>query len=385
MNIKKDVILWAIERAGYDYSSFSIKYPDLVKYIDNAEEMTVSQLKRISEVTFTPLGYFFLEEPPDDKINITIYDSKNKKTDKISIHLRQLIYSFQYKQGWLSDYSKHNGYDSFSNYIGKLSKYNNNSKKINDLIVNDIANELHKILDTYEYGLSMSTKKSFLYFCDNFWNSVKHKFPYIFSTNIVENNKKRRISLNECIGMTLIDEYAPIIFINSEACESIKMFVAAYSIVHILLNVSASYALPYLIPPKYKNEILCYKSTIEYFIPKLDFENKWSEFNGNFKDLSEYYKVSEIIVAIRAFEMNKISRKEYKNFYKTYLEDKPKRSKKKHKDMSYEFLVNYLGNKFVSEVMIALMEQDINYREACKLLDIDYVQLEYIIREHFKQ
>lgn len=70
MNVNVNMLTWAIARAGYDLQDFAIKVPSILDWIHGEKKPTVRQLEEFSKKVYLPFGYFFLPEPPQEKLPI---------------------------------------------------------------------------------------------------------------------------------------------------------------------------------------------------------------------------------------------------------------------------------------------------------------------------
>ena len=65
VNIKSNILVWAIERAGYDLKAFleKKKNSNVAKWIEGTKTPTVKQLQQFSKQVYIPFGYLLLNEP----------------------------------------------------------------------------------------------------------------------------------------------------------------------------------------------------------------------------------------------------------------------------------------------------------------------------------
>ena len=61
---------WASERSGVDADELHRKFPKLLEWEAGDQSPTLKQLEGFARATRTPVGYFFLSEPPDDEVPI---------------------------------------------------------------------------------------------------------------------------------------------------------------------------------------------------------------------------------------------------------------------------------------------------------------------------
>jgi transcriptional regulator with XRE-family HTH domain len=68
--VKPNLIRWARERAGLTPGAMVKSFPKYESWERGETTPTLRQLEKLAKKTFTPLGYFFLAAPPEDKLPI---------------------------------------------------------------------------------------------------------------------------------------------------------------------------------------------------------------------------------------------------------------------------------------------------------------------------
>lgn len=79
VDIKPNLLSWARERAGKDLYSLERSFPKLADWESGRVKPTLKQIERFAKATYTPVGYFFLEEPPVEKIPIPDFPDSAKR------------------------------------------------------------------------------------------------------------------------------------------------------------------------------------------------------------------------------------------------------------------------------------------------------------------
>lgn len=67
--VKSDLISWARERSGLTINALVKRFPKFRDW-ERGEAITLRQLEALAKTTSTPLGYFFLPKPPEEKLPI---------------------------------------------------------------------------------------------------------------------------------------------------------------------------------------------------------------------------------------------------------------------------------------------------------------------------
>src|SRR5437588_11281946 len=69
-NVKGELLTWARERAGLTSDELSTRFPKLKLWERDESKPTFKQLESFARVTHTPIGYLFLQAPPDEPLPI---------------------------------------------------------------------------------------------------------------------------------------------------------------------------------------------------------------------------------------------------------------------------------------------------------------------------
>ncbi|RKX72371.1 DNA-binding protein, partial [candidate division TA06 bacterium] len=184
--------------------------------------------------------------------------------------------------------------------------------------------------------------------------------------SIVGNNTSRKIEVDECRGFVLVDKYVPFLFVNSGDAKAAQMFTIAHEIAHILIGRSAGFDLADLLPYNEKTEVLCNKVAAEFLVPAKRLKLEWNSMGKNFQILAKQFKVSELVIARRAYDLKLINKNEFFDFYNKYLKT-VKRSKKSWGGNFYKTQKRRLGDLFPFYLSRALQENRLLYRDAWNL------------------
>ncbi len=70
VDVKPALLRWAWERTGRDLAAFADRFPHLEAWSRGEASPTLKQLGSFAKATYTPIGYLFLSEPPEERIPI---------------------------------------------------------------------------------------------------------------------------------------------------------------------------------------------------------------------------------------------------------------------------------------------------------------------------
>jgi len=328
--------------------------PNVQKWLNSSSKPTVKQLETFTRKVNVPFGYMFLNEPPKEQIDIPFFRSGKNHTDKISLNLYDAVNIVKKRQSWISDYLREEGYPSLE-WVGKFTA--NDSVKSIDTDIRktlDLPSDWAKSHRRMDEAVNELTAK------------VEEAGVFINFSGVVGNNNKRKISVDECRGFVLIDEYAPFMFVNSSDAKSAQLFTIIHELVHIWLGVSAGFDNKNLLPANDPIERLCDQVAAEFLVPEQDLMAAWEKGNKNFKQLNRLFKVSPIVIARRALDLKLIDKKEYFAFYNQYIKGFTNRKKGSGGDF-YATTKKRVSLRFANFVNSAVNQNKLLYKDAYKL------------------
>lgn len=374
-NINVEIIKWAIIRAGNDLDEFYISNPKVKDWVEGNKYPTIKQLENFSKKVHVPFGYMFLEKPPIEKIPIPFFRTGKGKVDKVSLNVYDTIQILQERQDWLVEYLTNLGYDDLD-FVGKYHVDTPYQTIVQDIkqtlcLSNDWASKFY----TWKDALNHLT------------HQIEEAGIIVTFNGIVENNTKRRIDPKECRGFVLVNRKAPFLFINSQDTKAAQMFTIIHELAHIWLGETAGFDNQQMLPANVPIELLCDKIAAEFLVPARYFNIKWIEHDGNFKSLSRIFKVSPIVIARRALDLNLINKATFFSFYNQYinnLNQKKTDSKSAGGDF-YATAKKRISLRFANYINSAVNENTLLYRDAYKLTSLKGDTYTKFVNEHLYQ
>lgn len=355
VDVNADMFIWAITRAGKDFNEVSGKVPNLQKWMDGEKKPTVKQLQDFSRKVYLPFGYFFLAEPPEEKLPIPYFRSDGSTTTKVHINVYDSILLMQQRQEWLKEYLRENSFDNLP-FVGRFKDENNVG-----IIVDDIRRTL---------GLQENWASGF----DRWQDALNHLTDQIEDAGIitvfngvVENNGTRKIPIESCRGFVLVDNIAPFMFINNSDSKAAQMLTVVHELAHIWTGKSAGFDFRQLQPAQDSNEILCDKIAAEFLVPERTFNEVWQR-NQSIKDTARFFKVSRIVIARRALDTGKLTKTQFFQFYNEYIAGEIR--KKSSGGDFYATTRKRLSITFAAHINNAVRSGQLLYRDAYKLTSL---------------
>lgn len=77
--VKPEMIAWAVYRSQLPLDDLEAEFPKLDDWQSGDSVPTMRELERLAQKTMTPLGYFFLAEPPDKSLSIPDFRTRGDR------------------------------------------------------------------------------------------------------------------------------------------------------------------------------------------------------------------------------------------------------------------------------------------------------------------
>lgn len=360
VDVSPDILEWAIQRSGKDKNRLMEQLPHLSKWLEGTKKPTLKQLEEFAKQVYVPFGYLFLTEPPKEEFPIPFF-RKQRIASPISLHVYDTILLLQSRQAWLREYLIELGHEPLP-FVGKY-------KNSND--VSAIVADMRKTLELPEEWASK--KRNWEEAQKHLVKRIEEKGMIVVFNSVVGNHTHRPIPVEECRGFVLIDDYAPFLFIHSGDYKAAQIFTIVHELAHIWVGASAGFVNENLLPAEEELEKLCDRVAAEFLVPEKNFFEAWNEKPYDYKGLQRQFKVSELVIARRALDTKKISKKEFNDFYNSYV----KRYQENKQKLSsggnfYDMMKKRVSLTFARYVWNAVRSGQLLYRDAFNLTGLKY-------------
>lgn len=306
ININNNMLFWAVERSGDSVANYAEKNAKFRSWLDGTQKPTLNELQKFAQRFYVPLGYLFLPTPPKEADIIPLFRASNNK--KISLNIRDMIREMEDRQDWLSGYLRDQGFDKLD-YVGI---YHENA------IANNISNKIRELLHlSVNWAFEHKTVEEAL---NDLTRRVEDKGAIVCFNSVVGFNTSRPISVAECRGFTLVDEYAPFIFINSKDAKSAQIFTLIHEFAHILTGYSAGIGTEDIARTS-TPERLCDQVAAILLVDEELLKEEWNKIGENYKILSKRFKVSRFVIARRLKDIGLISERHYFALYNEWMDE----------------------------------------------------------------
>jgi len=194
----------------------------------------------------------------------------------------------------------------------------------------------------------------------------------VVSNGVVGNNTRRKLDPGEFRGFVLVDDYAPLVFVNGADGKAAQMFTLAHELAHVFFGSSAAFDLREMQPADDPTEQACNRVAAEFLIPERELRQVWPSAHNDqepFQTIASQFKVSVLVAARRALDLNLIDKNAFLDFYRDYLRDERRRAGGRTEGGG-DFYANQnmrVGRRFASAVARAAKEGKLLYSEAFHL------------------
>ena len=362
ITLQPDVLRWARERAKLQPEELArkmgVKRHERVLEWERDGVISVAQVDKLAKCTYTPLGFLYSKEPPDERLPIADFRTR-EGTPPPSPDLLDTVYLMQRRQAWMRDELIKDGVEP----LGFVGAYGLDSQP------RHVASAMREALQlTDGWADTQSTWREALRLIQDRLDATG---VLVCFNGVVGNNSRRKLAPNEFQGFALADEYAPLVFVNSTDFKAAQMFTLAHELAHLFIAQSGVSTFEALQPVSNETEEFCDKAAAEFLVPEEELRVFWphaERANSPYQAIAHRFKVSSVIAARRALDLNLINTDMFFNIYK---------------QSANEWLVNQqsetgggnfwntqkwrVGPRFAAAIARAVKEGRLLYREAYNL------------------
>jgi Zn-dependent peptidase ImmA (M78 family) len=294
-DVEPRLLEWAAERSGKDPEDLANRFPRLDDWVNGDLRPTFRQLEHFGRATHTPVGYFFLKEPPHEQLPVPDFRTLPQGvSDRPSPNLLDTIYLCEQRQDW---------YRSFriASQGGPLGFVGSAE------LGSDPAQTAAAIQETINFSLevrreSVSWREAFSAFREH----VEDAGILVMVSGVVGSNTHRKLEVEEFRGFALVDRTAPVIFVNGADTQAAQIFTLAHELAHVWLGQAAVSNLR-LDAREVDGDVerWCNAVASELLVPLASLLNDFSptaSLPDELQRLARKYRVSTLVVLKRVFD-----------------------------------------------------------------------------------
>lgn len=305
VQVEPGLLHWARERASLSPVELARKIG--VSRVDRVEgwletgELPLKKLEAIAEKTHVPLGYLFLEQPPEEHFPVPDYRTlAGDVPRKASPELIDTLHTCSQRQTWYREYLQEMGVEG-PEFLGRYTLQSS---------PNDVAANIRENIGWTAHTRVAEPNLELV--IGRFATAIEAVGILVMRNGVVGNNTHRTLDPTEFRGFAMSDELAPLIFVNAADAKVAQMFTLAHELAHIWIGQSA--LVDVRINTNKPLERFCNLVAAEVLVPIEEFVTDWRGLDRDgleLQRLSRKFRVSRFVILIRARESGLISQDEY--------------------------------------------------------------------------
>ena len=367
IDISDAVLQWVVRKTQFGTLPPQ-KADQLSKWVSGEKKPTFNQIEQFSRAAGIPLGYFFLQQPPHEDVPLMEYRTVNSVSfSQPSRSLIATIHEMEMVQDWTRDYMIAEGITPPA-CVGVFKSRDDAA---------GCAATVREILGLSEnwFEKHKSAEDSYRFLR----NAISNASVLVMMNGIVGNNTHKPLDIAEFRAFAMIDEYAPLIFINTNDSENGKLFSLIHEFAHVCMGESDFFndrsSSATTVRPV---EVLCNAVAAEILVPQNLFLAKWNECMQNYDEetavqvLSGFFKCGTTVIARRALDNGKISREVYRKIAKAAIEqyNETRRRNKEEGEGGGDFYrtkFSKIDKRFFGMLTNSVLEGRTQYTDAFRL------------------
>ncbi|MEP6817776.1 MAG: ImmA/IrrE family metallo-endopeptidase [Marmoricola sp.] len=222
VDVAPAVLSWALDVTGADEEGLHRRFK-VDRWLNAEARPTLKQLQDFARAAGVPFGYLLLPLPPAWSLPVPDFRERFERTPTPSASLIAVLGQSQRRQEWYRGYALGLGAERLE-FVASAA----------DLDPIETAARIRRALDfevSDRHGSSADTRKAML-------KGFEALGGLTVATSIVDNNTRRSLDENEFRGFALVDDIAPLVFVNTHQTLNGQIFTLAHEFAHVWRGVS---------------------------------------------------------------------------------------------------------------------------------------------------
>lgn len=362
--IKKELLSWALERAGLEQDALVSKFKKLPQWETGEVQPTLKQAEDFARLVHVPVGYLFLSEPPEEPLPIPDFRTfADQPILRPSPNLLDTIYICQERQSWYHDFARITQSPELK-FIGSATIQMSHE---------DVAARMRSTL-----GFDLDARNNCQTWADAlrlFIRLADNIGVLVMVSGVVMSNTHRKLDPTEFRGFALSDPLAPLIFINGADTKAAQIFTLAHELAHLWLGDSALSNIE--AAPRHgfsREEVWCNAVAAELLVPitKLQIELRAGEMLiDTIPRLARKFKVSTLVILRRLLDAGQLDRASFEAAW----EQECKRLREIAQKSSgggnfYKTTITRVSPRFARALISSTLEGQTLFRDAFRMLGV---------------
>jgi Zn-dependent peptidase ImmA (M78 family) len=359
VDVSPELLRWARERSMIERDVLEHRFPKLHAWEARESRPTMRQLEDFANATHTPVGYFFLPQPPEERVPIPDFRTVGGgRIRRPSADLLDTIYICQQRQEWYRDFARLSGAAPLE-FAG--------SATIDSDVVSTAAQMRRMLHFDIDERRSLAS-----------WTDALRRFieladaagVMVMVSGVVGSNNRRRLDPDEFRGFTLADDLAPLVFINGSDSKAAQMFTLAHELAHVFLGQSGVSDERPSVAGTGDVERWCNALAAELLVPleilRRDYDRS-ADAPVEMQRLARRFKVSTLVALQRMADAGGLNGEEFRELYNAELQRLAQLPRGGGGNF-YMTLGARASKRFTRALVVSTLEGRSSYTEALRLL-----------------
>jgi len=370
LTVQPQVLQWAVHNSDADASAVAATNHDLAqlpKWLDSDEPLRLSftKVSKLSKALHVPFGSLVRSFPtPQEEEPLLQYRTINNNAAAMSNNLRDVIRAMRSRQDWVRDEMTSAGFEK--NAIVGMAKNCRDSESLAASIRHVLSLDDRHILkkqdsDRFRYVRKQTSDAGLMVMVDS-----------------MVGTSRRRLDINEFRAFVLLDDMAPLIFINRNDSYKGMMFSLLHEVGHVLLGTSEIYNDPMFEADRVDTERLINRAVVQTLVKDDDFKHVWLDHIGSgpiaaADECAHLYGLSALTMTIHAHEMKLATNQDVetvKSHTQQMLQVKENTEKKRGGGNQNANIAFHLDDHYVWMINESIQHGSLPYTDGFDLLGI---------------
>lgn len=355
------VLRWAAERAWLSEAVLSKRFRKWPLWLAGEAQPTLRQLEDFARLTHTPIGYFFLPQPPELRLPVPDFRTLGDETPgEPSSALLDTLFLCQQRQDWFREYARMHGLPRLP-FVGSVSVHH--------------APEAVALSIRQALALSVEGRQQLRTWSEalrELIGKTEDAGILLMASSIVGSNSHRSLDVEEFRGFALSDEFAPLIFLNGSDSKAAQMFTLAHELAHIWLGASGISNTEASRVPEQHVERWCNRVAAELLMPMEELRQVYdpaASVQEEMQRLARLFKVSTLVALRRLFDAGFIDQETLWQQYRIEMERIRLLDQRRSGGGDfYRTLGARTGKRFAQAVLSSTLEGQTLFRDAFRML-----------------
>jgi Zn-dependent peptidase ImmA (M78 family) len=258
VDISPAMLSWALDVTGADEEGLHRRFK-VDKWLNAEARPTLKQLQDFARAAGVPFGYLLLPQPPAWSLPVPDFREGFEGTPTPSANLVAVLGQSQRRQEWYRDYVLGLGGEPLE-FVGSAASLEpiEAAERIRGALGFEVS---------ARRGTWADTRKALL-------RSFEALGGLTVATSMVDNNTRRSLDENEFRGFALVDDIAPLVFVNTRQTLNGQIFTLAHEFAHVWRGASGIGNEDPRTEGQSEIERWCNAVASEVLVPRADLESR---------------------------------------------------------------------------------------------------------------